>query len=505
MASGKPDWNRIVTVQGKFGDDWLPMQVDATGQLYIAMVAQEIDVTQLDSDRNIMGDDGGVKKYIAVDPYGVMMARLKGLFGAGLIDIAVDANGIMLSRLKGSFAGALKDIAVDTDGNLITIIQGEDSGTLRTVYVDGSGKMVARIQGATGGDLVVYVLDDCGDRDSISNWSAGIDALDPVESTTFVKEGSKSMELGVDASLNVLDYATWVNQQTKGDMTGLNNDKVKIWVWISTIDYLVAVGPAIKYGIGSGIGDFYYFEFPKDGLVRGWNELTCDLSSPDGSAGTPDWSAVDVQFFDIYETVANTEDFYIVVDSITVVRDNPDPGVLKDLNTDQAGFLLAKMVGSFGDYLKPLSCDRYGNLRCNPTQADNKPIVTAAATGSIQRLDSFRDIAGIGTETLLSLTGPGVILSGYITHSETASHKGDSLILIIDGETFNIHRFELLERYNIYKTDDEIIHLQLYDDATYLYGVGFQRYLRYNTSLVIQWVETVNNGRVYWKVNYANF
>lgn len=483
MASGKPDWNRIVTVQGKYNDEWIPMKVDSTGQLYIAITGQQINVTQLDDDRNIMGDDGGEKRYIAVDANGVMLSRMKGLYDGGLYDIAIDINGVMLSRMQGIYSGSAKDVTLDTNGNIISVIKGDDSGTLRTVYVDGTGKMVTRIQGATGGDLIVYVLDDCGDSDPISNWAGAIDALDPVISTTFVREGSKSMELGVDASLNGLDYATWVNQQTKGDLTGLNNDKVKIWVWISTLDYLVATGTALKYGIGSGIGDFYYFNFTKAQLSIGWNELECDLSNPDGSTGSPDWSVIDIQFFDIYEIISNTEDFYIVVDSIVIVRDNPSPGTMKDLNTDANGFLLTKMVGSFGDYLKALTCDRYGNLRVNLTQADHSPLVTGRSRGSMQNTYLARTHPGIEEYTMCDIKGPGMVNSFGVLHSATGDHSNCKPEVVLDGVALEELTFDGLKKYNFTHPDATIPFLLLCDDTTHKYSVGIKAGLYFQTQL----------------------
>lgn len=484
MASGKPDWNRIVTIQGKDGDDFRPILVDGAGQMYIALTGQRIDVGQEDSDRIIVGKDGEELHYIAVD-----------------------GDGVILSRMQGKYdAVTQKDVKVDVNGNMISLMKGADGEELTTLFVDDEGKMVARIQGVTGGDLVVYVLDDCGDSDNVSNWAGAIDALDPVESTTFVREGSKSMELGIDASLNGLDYATWVNQQTKGDLTGVNNDKVKIWIWISTIDYLLAAGTALKYGIGSGIGDFYYFNFTKAQLNIGWNELECDLSSPDGSTGTPDWSAIDVQFFDVYEIVANTDDFYIVVDSIVIVRDNPAPGTLKDLNTDANGFLLAKMVASFGDYLKPLACDRYGNVRVNPTQTDKKPLIIGDYTQTPIPLAVFRNHPAIETYQLCNIPGPGMILSLLTYHYANVGHTGCFISLIIDGVTIQNKTYATLNAYKMTTDNTAMMPLVNYDTTNNRYMNSTRKWLYFKESLRITIDEVVGTaGNTRLEMNYVLF
>lgn len=125
MASGRPDWYSSVVIQGRHGDDYVPVGVDTDGNM-IARIrglfgAALKDIT-VDTDGNmiavIKGDFGGVSKNVAVDTGGHIIARMQALFGADLQDIKIDDAGNMIAVMKGDFAGALKTLAVDTNGNL---------------------------------------------------------------------------------------------------------------------------------------------------------------------------------------------------------------------------------------------------------------------------------------------------------------------------------------------------------------------------------------------------
>lgn len=98
MGFDKPDWYTSVILHGKYNSDHLPILVDEDGALISLLkgtsaISGEIGVNQLDSVREMQGENDG-----------------------GLITIAVDGAGNIISVMKGDFSGALKTIAVDTDG-----------------------------------------------------------------------------------------------------------------------------------------------------------------------------------------------------------------------------------------------------------------------------------------------------------------------------------------------------------------------------------------------------
>jgi len=501
MASGKPDWNRVVTMQATDGASWIPIKCDATGQLYIALSGQQIDVTQLDADRNILGNDGGTKRYVSVDSNGVILARLKGAYDSGLLDISVDSSGILLARLKGIYSGTLKDISVDADGQMIVVIKGDDDGTLRTLYVDSEGKLVTRIQGATGGDLVVYVLDDCGDTSDITDWVENDDALAPEITTTYVREGSKAMKLGIDASAAGTDVATWINQRSFGDFTGLTTYTIKMWVWISDLTYLAPVLPALYFTIGSFLNEYYQFHAYKDALVQGWNELSFDLSSPDATVGTVDWTAIDYIEFVVRSVDSNTHDYYVIVDSIVIVRLNEDPGVLTDLNTDENGFLLTKMVGSFGDYLKPIQVDRYGFLRCNITDQQRKPVLCNHNAASLRLIEGYETSSVAATKELFNLVGCGIINTFVLWLYASATRKDDRVNITIDGTLMlNMSLYDM-NRFGLTDKNGSIPFLVLYDDSTFKYSVSMKPGIYFSESVLVEVIHVYAATATVFKAN----
>jgi hypothetical protein len=185
VSSGRPDFHPTMLLEGKHDTQLIPVLVDANGQMYIVMTGQEIEVNNLPDDyfksgenvggidsnvtvdqsakdRDMIGIDGTSRRQVAVDSYGIMLARMKGAYGGALKDIAVDDTGIMLARLKGVFGDALKDIKVDVDGQMIAVIKGSDGTVNRTLKVDTAGNLLARIMGYDGSTLKDVRVDSDG-------------------------------------------------------------------------------------------------------------------------------------------------------------------------------------------------------------------------------------------------------------------------------------------------------------------------------------------------------
>lgn len=206
MASGKPDWNRAVTIQGKYDSNWMPVLVDATGQMYIALTGQQIQVNNLPSDYFKSGDDVAIPTGVGVTnlpsdyfksgenvavPDGVGVTNLptdyykateniagidsnitvdqsdsdrvlKGTEGANKRYVAVDTSGILLARLKGAYSGSLYDIAVDASGIILARLKGTYDSSLYDVAVDVNGNLVCRMKGADSGTLRDIYVDSSG-------------------------------------------------------------------------------------------------------------------------------------------------------------------------------------------------------------------------------------------------------------------------------------------------------------------------------------------------------
>ncbi len=102
MTKGYPDWTRAFLLLGKYGETYLPVLLDASGNLYAVF----------------KGDKGG----------------------GDLVNIKVDANGQLIMIPRGQNGNYL---VVDASGYLTTVIKGDYAGALRTVKLDDQGRLSA--------------------------------------------------------------------------------------------------------------------------------------------------------------------------------------------------------------------------------------------------------------------------------------------------------------------------------------------------------------------------
>ncbi len=184
--------------------------------------------------------------------------------------------------------------------------------------------------------LVVYlelvaILDDCGDTSDISTWRELQDALDPVDETTLVQEGSHAMKLRIDADLTVADDARWIqdNQADPLDWSAYSLNWFGFWIYFSTLDY-VAEGTggsntqALEFWIGDMWLQYRHWFFDKSELQVGWNFIVCDPLNPDPPSepiGTFHWDSIREIMFQILQPAGNTHDFYVVVDALQTLEE----------------------------------------------------------------------------------------------------------------------------------------------------------------------------------------
>jgi hypothetical protein len=221
MSSGKPDWNRVVTIQGLRNSTYIPLKVDASGQLRISMTGQEIEVNNLasdylkedgnvavsnhpsdyfkadqavgsitnnvnvaqtDSNRVISGTLTGITNNVNVaqtDSNRVISGTLTGITNNVNVaqtdsnrvitgSITSIANNVNVAQVDSDRTMQGKDgatphyVAVDSAGIILSRMKGAYGGALRDVAVDTNGLMIARIKGAYGGALYDIALDNSG-------------------------------------------------------------------------------------------------------------------------------------------------------------------------------------------------------------------------------------------------------------------------------------------------------------------------------------------------------
>jgi len=534
MARGKPDYHRATVIEAQKGTAFQPVLLDESGHMFIALTGQEIAVNNLktdyfkkgeavvasgdvsvnnlktdyfkdgeavgsitnnvtvdqeNSDRVLKGTEGENKRYISVDSAGVLLARLKGAFGEVLKDIKVDIDGIILSRMQGRANGSAKDIAVDGSGVMLARMQGDSTEGLKDVYVDTTGKMVARVQGVGGGLEPLFTVDDGGDEDLISDWVEYEDGLDPEDLQDFGKEGQHSMKLGIDVSLHGSDTAIWLKSVSVGDMAQYKDMKIYIWLYFQTIDYL-STGPiAFQYLIGTDSSNYIYFNRRKTSFNQGWNLLEIDLTDTTGTLGTIDWTNIGYQSIGVLCVTDNTHDFYVVIDLIAVVKENPVKGSLIDVATDKDGLMLSKLVGSYGELHKPINADRHGNLRTNLTDQGLWTVVANQFRGHLQSKRVYRTHPEIGVSILCDIKGPGIVMGGSCIHLANASHKSCYVRFTCDGNIFHTLSFEDLYTYNYTKAWEYVPHLTLFDDSNYIYSVSFPNNLSFESQFKVEVIE----------------
>jgi len=405
-------------------------------------------------------------------------------------------------------------VGVDEVGNMIAVMTGSEAGV--PVKVDTDGVMLSRMKGVASGDLVLKILDDCGDTSTITDWAEDDDGLNPADNQVYVKQGSHSMALGIDADLDPHEYANWINTQSQGDLSNYQHDWVYIWVYFPTLDYLKATGTALLYVIGSGIGEYKYWEWTKGDFSVGWNLLKCDLDNPDVFLGVIDWTDIDFQQFVIYELSVNTTDFTFYIDSIMLVRPTPGAGTLKDIAIDENGVLLSKMTGQYADILKPIAIDQNGLMlavmkgdfsgalktiavdtngimKANLSAQDLKPLRVMPFYGGADDLEAV----GAGTKDdwwyMVEITGQGIVYGGWFYLIGLESHANDKLKVLIDGTFLEGTLWNKLDEWDVKHPTSAPFYMTKYDDVGFEYGFTFQHGITFETEFKVLYYRSVDD------------
>lgn len=179
-------------------------------------------------------------------------------------------------------------------------------------------RLTSILIGEAGG--FVRQLDDCGDTSNVEDWVEGYDGLNPVENEVYVKQGFKSMALGVDADLNGSDEARWINISDLGNLSNYKNDWLYLWVYFPTLNYVAPSSDVFLYSLGSSATDRNRYIWIKSDLSVGWNLLTIAIDNPTSSIGTIDWTKIDYQRIQVFEATGNENDFTFYVDDLKIWR-----------------------------------------------------------------------------------------------------------------------------------------------------------------------------------------
>lgn len=503
MASGKPDWNRVTTIQGLSGSDFVPIKVDANGQMYIALTGQSIGVNNHPSDyfkadeavevNNHPSDYFKASEAIGSITNNVTVEQdstdrvIKGVNGGSPHYIAVDTNGVLLARMKGAYSAILKDISVDATGIMLARLKGYDGSALKDVLVDSSGKIISSMQGAIVDEEILHTICDCGDDDPDTEWEDFLDLLAPTASPDYRKVGVNGIKFLIDASLTGSTHGYMDSTTDRGDLTLYIQDWVYFWFYVESLDHILASGNALTFDIGNDVSNRYAWGFTKAELQQGWNLIKCDLKNPDTTAGSIDWTDIDFMRLAVYETDPNTVDIICAIDSIQIVRRAASQGTLVDLAVNEQGRLQAQMSGDFSGQLKPIAVDASGIMKANITAQDLTVLAQRPDYGTFEEDSETGSGNTPGDLTVFSFTGgyPGVLHGGYIWITAVASYKTGSVKLVIDGVTSDELTFEKLDAYKLKAIGTHLVYSTFYDDTAFKYAISYSPGITFNTSLQI--------------------
>lgn len=209
-------------------------------------------------------------------------------------------------------------------------------------------------------------LHDCGDTNPVGDWdNLTGDALTPAQDSTYVKEGTYSMKLEVDASKSTGETAWW-ESNVSWDLEGFMKEWIYLWVYFERIDTL-RTGNVFHVILGNSATVYHTWSFPKTDIVVGWNRIIIDLANPDGTIGTMDYSALDYNWIGLTQVVGNTTDFSIYVDEIILVDRLPQDAQVMLEWSDDGGHTWGNehwtKIGPTGQYFARAIWRRLGRSR----------------------------------------------------------------------------------------------------------------------------------------------
>ena len=177
----------------------------------------------------------------------------------------------------------------------------------------------------------------------------------------------------------------------------------------------------------------------------------------------------------------------------------------KAIELDESGAILALMKGAYDSVLKTIAVDSTGVMKANLTTQDLDFLTVRPAYGEAVRVLGNASIALGNIETLIAVTGRGVILGGTIYWTQTSDDPDAIHGHIYTEETLACDDTpEILHRFNKYRGCDNPMYLARYEPSTYKYGIGLSPGTTFETKLEIK---GQNNAHltltVYAVLNYA--
>lgn len=169
---------------------------------------------------------------------------------------------------------------------------------------------------------------------------------------------------------------------------------------------------------------------------------------------------------------------------------------------DDEGFITAILKGKFGEALKTIGVDTDGFLKCNLAAQELERIIMRISHGPPKYKSLTHYFEGTGTYEILSVSGKGTILGGYVQHDTDISHNMCYITPEFDGVVYGVPSFESLARLRLNDPNNNVAYLKVYDETEFRYAVGFSFGWSFDESFKLTLRESVGEstwgGRLYY-------
>jgi len=532
MATGAPDYYNRSMIMGDDSGTLRVVKVDANGQMYIAMTGQSLEVGNLPSDYMteggnvavpagldvnnqpsdymteggnvavpagldvnssppIQGEDEGTPHVVAVDTNGVILARLKGAFGALLKDIAVDTTGILLARLKGAFGGVLKDIAVDTNGVLLAQMKGMFGGVSKDIAVDTDGNMKATMTGDYEGTPKILSVDEDGRMLGLLSGQSPV----RLNVATF-RHCSAVSDINTlnncSAVVNNKAYVhqggcLWVSDTAGGAMSFFMNTAGTNWNYFTYISFyaVIMAGTGVcRFMLRKDTNNYRYIDI---GTLSAWKMYNINMNTDMTEVGScPVGQAVEMGFY--MNGAESTK--WIEIDWMRLSFDADFAKSLRTYQVNEYGGLPAFLYGLYDGSPVILNADVNGNLLLNIKAQDlaYQTSRTYAGTAYAQEI-SENTISGNNWITLLTKSGSGTLDGGWLRLYSDDAHGITSYVKVtLDGHVIASKSIEYLHNYGIDSGDKGGVFYTWYDTATHIFRWAFRQNQAFESTLLIQFM-----------------
>jgi len=174
------------------------------------------------------------------------------------------------------------------------------------------------------------------------------------------------------------------------------------------------------------------------------------------------------------------------------------------LAVDDLGNMLAKMTGLFGTTLKTVAVDTDGVMKANLAVQDLARLMVTTTLGPIKDISLYHAFAETGSYTFPAIVGKGTIIGGFVGEDPDASHKHCSVQLTVDDDELVGISHYYLDRYKMIHDSGFLFRQLVYDDTGFLYYLGFNTGISFESKLEITLNEDVGagswNGALYYSL-----